>query len=76
MHHLTGGHPIPFLNVTMWVYLVLVGIMVAVSLADSHSKNNPKGLVLDSADFKVSNQFAVIAILIMGILAALYTVFY
>jgi SSS family solute:Na+ symporter len=76
MHHLTGGHPIPFLNVTMWVYLVLVGIMIAVSLADSHSKNNPKGLVLDSADFKVSNQFAVIAILIMGILAALYTVFY
>jgi solute:Na+ symporter, SSS family len=76
LHQLTGGRPIPFLNVTMWVYLVLVAIMVAVSLADSRSKNNPKGLELNSADFKVSNQFAVISILIMGILAGLYTVFY
>jgi solute:Na+ symporter, SSS family len=76
IHHWIGGNPMPFLNVTMWVYLVLVGIMVTVSLADSSSKNNPKGLDLDSADFKVSNQFAVISILIMGILVALYTVFY
>lgn len=76
LHKLIGGRPIPFLNVTMWVYLVLVGLMVAISLADSLSKNNPKGLVLDRSDFKVSNQFAVISILIMGILSALYTVFY
>jgi SSS family solute:Na+ symporter len=76
IHQLTGGRPIPFLNVTMWVYLVLVAIMVAVSLADNRSKNNPKGLELNSTDFKVSNQFAVISILIMGILAGLYTVFY
>lgn len=76
VHKLIGGNPIPFLNVTMWVYLVLVGIMVATSLADSSSKDNPKGLVLDADDFKVSNQFAVISILIMGILVALYTVFY
>jgi solute:Na+ symporter, SSS family len=76
LHKVIGGNPIPFLNVTMWVYLVLVGIMVAISLADRRSKDNPKGLVLDNADFKVSNQFAVISILIMGILVALYTVFY
>jgi hypothetical protein len=76
LHHWIGGEPMPFLNVMMWVYLVLVGLMVVVSLADSRSKNNPKGLDLDSADFKVSNQFAVISILIMGILVALYTVFY
>ncbi len=76
VHQLTGSRPIPFLNVTMWVYLVLVGIMVVVSLADSRSKDNPKGLNLDRNDFKVSNQFAVISILIMGILAGLYTVFY
>ncbi len=76
LHTFIGGNPIPFLNVTMWVYLVLVGMMVAISLADSSSKNNPKGLILDSNDFKVSNQFAVISILIMGILVGLYTVFY
>ncbi len=76
LHKLIGGNPIPFLNVTMWVYVVLVAVMVTISLLDKDSKNNPKGLVLDSADFKVSHQFAVISILIMGILAALYTVFY
>jgi solute:Na+ symporter, SSS family len=76
IHHWIGGNPMPFLNVTMWVYLVLVGIMVAISMADSRSDNNPKGLVLDSADFKVSNKFAVVSILIMGILVALYTAFY
>lgn len=76
LHKVIGGDPIPFLNVTMWVYLVIVGIMVAISLADGASKNNPKGLVLDNSDFKVSNQFSVISILIMGILVALYTVFY
>jgi solute:Na+ symporter, SSS family len=76
IHHWIGGNPMPFLNVTMWVYIALVAIMVVLSLADSRSKNNPKGLDLDSADFKVSNQFAVISIIIMGILVALYTVFY
>ena len=76
IHHFIGGNPIPFLNVTMWVYLVLVGIMVGISLSDPTSKSNPKGLQLDREDFKVTNQFAVVSILIMGILVALYTVFY
>lgn len=76
IHHLTGGNPIPFLNVTMWVYLVLVGIMAAISLADPAGKNNPKGLELAPSDFKVSDRFAVVSILILGILVALYTVFY
>jgi SSS family solute:Na+ symporter len=76
LHKVIGGNPIPFLNVTMWVYLVLVAIMVAISLADRSSKDNPKGLDLDASDFKVSHQFAVLSILIMGILTALYTVFY
>lgn len=76
LHKVIGGNPIPFLNVTMWVYLVLVAIMVAISLANRSSKNNPKGLDLDASDFKVSHQFAVLSILIMGILTALYTVFY
>jgi SSS family solute:Na+ symporter len=76
LHLMIGGSPIPFLHVTSWVYLILVIIMVIISLLDPTSKNNPKGLDLDRKDFAVSNQFAVISIIIMGILAALYTVFY
>lgn len=68
--------PMPFLNRTGWCFFILVGLMVIISLADPLSKNNEKGLELDREDFKVTNTFAVLSILICGILAALYTVFY
>ncbi len=68
--------PMPFLNRTGWCFVILVAIMVAISLADPKSKDNPKGLAIDKEDFKVTNTFAVLAILICGVLAALYTVFY
>jgi solute:Na+ symporter, SSS family len=76
VHKIIGGSEMPFLNVTMCVYLLLVAIMVVISLLDRNSKYNPKGLEVDRNDFKLSNQFAVVSILIMGIVAGLYTVFY
>ena len=76
LHTFIGGNPIPFLNVTMWVYLILVAIMVVISVADRSSIDNPKGLEVERADFIVSKQFAIISILVMGILAGLYTIFY
>jgi solute:Na+ symporter, SSS family len=68
--------PMPFLNITLWCFLILVALMVVISLADSRSKDNPKGLVIDTNDFKVTQQFTVISIMIVGVLVALYTVFY
>lgn len=76
LHTFIGGNPIPFLHVTSWVYVILVALMVLISLADRSSVDNPKGLAVERADFTVSSQFAIISILIMGIVAALYTVFY
>jgi SSS family solute:Na+ symporter len=76
LHTFIGSNPIPFLNVTMWVYVILVLLMVLISLADKSSVDNPKGLAVERADFKVSSQFGIISILIMGIITALYTVFY
>jgi SSS family solute:Na+ symporter len=66
----------PFLHRTGWTFLVLVAIMVLVSLLDKNSVRNPKGLDLDPEMFKVRGEFAVLSILICGILAALYTVFW
>jgi len=66
----------PFLHRTGWAFLILVGIMVLVSLLDKKSTQNPKGLDLDPKMFKVTGSFAVLSILICGILAALYTVFW
>ncbi|MEO5583090.1 MAG: sodium transporter, partial [Saprospiraceae bacterium] len=68
--------PIPFLNRTGWCFLILVSMMVIISLLDTKSINNPKGLELHADDFRVGSKFIVWAILILGILIGLYTVFY
>jgi SSS family solute:Na+ symporter len=68
--------PMPFLHRTGWAFLILVGIMVLVSLLDKRSAHNPKGLDLDPKMFRVTGSFVVLSILICGILAALYTVFW
>lgn len=68
--------PIPFLHRTGWSFLILVAIMVVISLLDPAGKENPKGLVLTKSMFRVSPVFVVFSVLIWGILAALYTVFW
>lgn len=71
-----GIEPIPFLDRTLWVYVILVVLMVAVSLIESRKKEETKGLAIDSSMFKVSDSFVVVSVLICGVLAALYTVFW
>lgn len=70
------AQPMPFLHRTGWCFLMLVALMVVISLTDPHGKNNPKGLTLEASWFRVTPAFAVWSVLITGILAALYTVFW
>lgn len=58
------------------VFVVCVIGMVIITLADKRSVNNPKGLAIDSSMFKPNLGFTVGALLIVGILIALYTVFW
>ncbi|KAG4069404.1 hypothetical protein HA402_012257 [Bradysia odoriphaga] len=58
------------------VFVVCVIGMVIITLADKRSANNPKGLAIDSSMFKPNLGFTVGALLIIGILIALYTVFW
>jgi solute:Na+ symporter, SSS family len=67
---------VPFLNAMGYSFIILVSIMVVVSLLDPKSKNNPKGLEIDSSMFKVSQGFAFGALLVTGILTALYIAFW
>lgn len=67
---------IPFLNRMSWVFMVVVGLMVIVTLTDSHSKNNKQGLEIDKSMFRVTPAFTIASVIICGILAALYTVFW
>ena len=67
---------VPFLDQMGYVFLLLVALMVAISLADPKSKNNPKAMEVDTSMFKTSQPFAIGALLVIGVLAALYIVFW
>ena len=75
---LTGGaiSPIPFLHRMSWVFLVIVVVMIGVTLSDARSRENPQGLEIDKRMFRVTPSFIVSSVIICGILAALYTVFW
>lgn len=67
---------VPFLDRMGYIFIILVVILVVLSLADPKSKNNPKGLEVDRSMFEPSRGFVFGALLIIGILAALYIVFW
>ncbi len=71
-----GVYEIPFIDRMGFVFVLSVIGMVIISLSDEKSKNNPKGLEIDSSMFKMSNGFAAGALIVLGILAALYTIFW
>ncbi len=71
-----GVYEIPFIDRMGFVFVLCVVGMAIISLTDPTSKNNPKGLEIDSKMFKMSNSFAVGALIVVGILAALYTIFW
>jgi len=69
-------YEIPFLDRMGFVFLICVVVMIAVSLLDPKSKNNPQGLEIDSSMFRTRTAFAVGAVLVCGILSALYITFW
>lgn len=72
-----GSFPdFPFMDRMGIVFLFLMLLMVGISLADPKSKNNPRLVMIDKTMFRCSPGFIVGSFIIIGILAALYTVFY
>jgi SSS family solute:Na+ symporter len=72
----TGLYEIPFLDRMGFVFLICVFVMVVLTLMDPNSKKNPKGLEVDASMFKPKGAFAVGAMIVVGILAMLYIVFW
>jgi SSS family solute:Na+ symporter len=58
------------------VFIILMALMVVISLADRRSKGNPRVVEIDTSMFRCSPGFIVGSTVIIGILAALYTLFY
>jgi SSS family solute:Na+ symporter len=71
-----GIYEIPFMDRMGFVFLISVIGMVLISLFDQSKGVKSKGLEIESSMFKMKPAFAVGALLVCGILAALYTYFW
>ncbi|MGM8363707.1 sodium/sugar symporter [Flavobacterium sp. ARAG 55.4] len=69
-------YEIPFLDRMGFVFVICVLLMILISLIDEKNGSKAKGLEIDSKMFNVSKGFAVGAMIICGILVALYSVFW
>ncbi|MBU3743244.1 MAG: sodium/solute symporter [Sediminibacterium sp.] len=67
---------IPFLNRMVITFVVVSVVMIITSLYFSKNDPAPKAMEVNTDMFSVSGKFWVASILIFGILAALYTVFW
>lgn len=67
---------LPFLNRMGYTFLILMALMIIVSLFDKKGQQKVHGIEVDTSEFKTSTSFAVGALLLIGILAALYIVFW
>ncbi|MFV5690333.1 sodium/sugar symporter [Flavobacterium sp. ZT3R25] len=72
----TMAYEIPFLDRMGFVFAICVLLMIVISLYDAKKGLKVKGLEVDSNMFKVSNGFAVGAMIICGVLVALYSIFW
>lgn len=71
-----GVYEIPFLDRMGFVFIIAVIGMVLISLWDNKRGIQPKGLIIDKKMFRLAPGFAVGALIICGILAALYSIYW
>jgi SSS family solute:Na+ symporter len=72
----TMAYEIPFLDRMGFVFVICVALMVVISWMDHKRGLKVKGLEIDTKMFKVSNGFAVGSMIIIGLLVALYSIFW
>ena len=69
-------HSIPFLNRMVITFIVVTVVMLITSLYFSKNDPEPKPMEVNADMFSVSRGFWIASLLIFGVLAALYTVFW
>jgi len=72
----SGIYEIPFLDRMGFVFIICIVGMVIISIIENRSGIIPKGLDVEKSMFKLNPAFLVGALIVCGILAALYTVFW
>ncbi|SDD30952.1 solute:Na+ symporter, SSS family [Mucilaginibacter pineti] len=73
---ITKLYEIPFLDRMGFVFIVCVVGMYIISMIENSKGLRPHGLEVDTKMFRTTNSFAVGALIITGILVALYTIFW
>jgi len=71
-----GVFEIPFLDRMGFVFMICVFGMAIISLIENRNGVKPHGLEVDRSMFKMSPAFTVGALIVLGIIAALYTIYY
>jgi SSS family solute:Na+ symporter len=71
-----GVYEIPFLDRMGFVFLICVAGMYIISMIENASGNRVHSLEVDSSMFRTSRGFAVGALILCGILTAIYTIFW
>ncbi|HXB30942.1 MAG TPA: sodium/sugar symporter [Puia sp.] len=66
----------PFLDRMTITFVIIVFIMIGISLFRTSSPDKSHTIIIDKKDFRVSHAFILGSVIIMGILAGLYTVFW
>jgi len=66
----------PFLDRMSITFGLIVIVMIAISLSQPKKENNANAIEVDTAMFKVTPGFLIGSVVITGVLAALYTVFW
>jgi len=66
----------PFMNRMAVVFVICLALIILFGLIDPKTKNNPKALKVEPGMFRLSNGFIVGMLLTMGVLAALYIVYW
>ena len=72
----SGVYEIPFIDHMGFVFLICVIVMYFISMYETRHGINPKGLEIDKSMFKTSPGFTVGALIIMGLLVALYSIYW
>ena len=67
---------LPFIDRMGLVFLILAALMIIISLVEGKGKDHPNGIEINKELFRTSTTFKIGAILISGITAALYIIFW
>ncbi|WP_028296449.1 sodium/sugar symporter [Olivibacter sitiensis] len=71
-----GIYEIAFIDRMAIVFAICIISMIVISVWENKRGVVPKGLIVDTSMFKVHTGFAVGALLVIGVVAALYTLFW